>query len=470
MIPNKLNTTITYPAVTNYWTPLNEINDDEPTAEEEHINTAKATNQQQKQKSNKWKRRIARRQEMRQQRDEENIIIDSGATSHFVTERLNLPATGPSDLTVYLPDDTTLRATSETQLPFEQLSDEARQANILPGLTKSLISVNKMAENGYTTIFRPGDEGVTFHKKGTLTITTSEPPVLQGCKRRGKILWTVSVPTMKSTREEAANVYNLPTITQTIKYLHAAAGYLTEDTWIKAIKAGNYISWPGLTATAVRKHFPESDETQKGHMKRQRQGVRSTKTHQTTNEDEEDTTVDHNSPTTSKPKKMKDVYTKVHSASDTMYTDQPGRFPATSSSGNQYIMVLVEVDGNYIDAEPMKNRSAGSMTQAYLALWARITATGTIRPTTHLMDNETSTELKTEIKKNCTLQLVPPDNHRRNLAERAIQTFKCHFKSHIEPTATIKRGPNSLGIPIRQRSIRLQQDAISPTRMCSPTV
>ncbi len=272
MISNKLNTTITYPAVTNYWTPLTDNDDDEPTTEEESINTIKSTKQKHQPKSNKWKRRSARRHEMRQQRNEESIIIDSGATSHFVTEGLNLPATGPSDLTVYLPDDSTLRATSATQLPFEQLSDEARRANILPGLTKSLISVNKLAENGYTTIFRPGNEGVTFHKKGTLTITTSEPPVLQGHKRKGENLWTVSVPKTKSKREEAANVYNLPSIAQTIKYLHAAAGYPTEDTWIKAIKAGNYISWPGLTATAARKHFPKSDETQKGHMKRQRQG------------------------------------------------------------------------------------------------------------------------------------------------------------------------------------------------------
>jgi TfoX/Sxy family transcriptional regulator of competence genes len=429
VISNKLNTTITHPAVTNYWTPFTDNDDDEPTTEEESINTIKSTKQKHQPKSNKWKRRSARRHEMRQQRNEESIIIDSGATSHFVTEGLNLPATGPSDLTVYLPDDSTLRATSATQLPFEQLSDEARRANILPGLTKSLISVNKLAENGYTTIFRPGNEGVTFHKKGTLTITTSEPPVLQGHKRRGENLWTVSVPKTKSKREEAANVYNLPSIAQTIKYLHAAAGYPTEDTWIKAIKAGNYISWPGLTATAARKHFPESDETHKGHMKRQRQGVRSTKTLQTINEDEENATEEHDSPVTPKPKKMKDLYVKVHSASDTMYTDQPGRFPATSSSGNQYIMVLVEVDGNYIDAEPMKNRSAGSMIKAYLALWARITATGTIRPTTHLMDNEASAELKAEIKKNCSIQLVPPDNHRRNLAERAIQTFKSHFKS-----------------------------------------
>ncbi len=40
-----------------------------------------------------------------------------------------------------------------------------------------------------------------------------------------------------------------------------------------------------------------------------------------------------------------------------------------------------------------------------------------------------SAELKTEVAKNCTIQLVPPDNHRRNLAERAIQTFKNHFKA-----------------------------------------
>ena len=142
--------------------------------------------------------------------------------------------------------------------------------------------------------------------------------------------------------------------------------------------------------------------------------------------EENSTTGSDNSPTPRTPKKMKDVYIKIHMADDTMYTDQPGRFPATSSNGNQYIMVLVEVDGNYIDAEPMKNRSAGSMIKAYLALWARLTATGTIR---HLMDNEASAELKTEIRKNCTIQLVPPDNHRRNLAERAIQTFKCHFKA-----------------------------------------
>ena len=70
-------------------------------------------------------------------------------------------------------------------------------------------------------------------------------------------------------KEAAANVYSLPSISQVIKYHHAAAGFPTKDTWVKAIKAGYYVSWPGLTAEAASKHFPEAEETQKGHMKKQ---------------------------------------------------------------------------------------------------------------------------------------------------------------------------------------------------------
>ena len=78
-------------------------------------------------------------------------------------------------------------------------------------------------------------------------------------------------------QEQSNNVYSLPLTAQSIKYLHAAAGYPVNDTWIAAIKAGNYNTWPGLSTQAVRCHFPESDETQKGHMKKQQQNVRSTK-------------------------------------------------------------------------------------------------------------------------------------------------------------------------------------------------
>ena len=250
--------------------------------------------------------------------------------------------------------------------------------------------------------------------------------MLQGCKEKGDNLWTVSA-NEEEGEEEANNVYTLPSTKQSIRYLHASAGFPVESEWIKAIKAGNYVTWPELTAEAVHKHFPESDETQKGHMKQQRQNVRSTKVKQNATDNGGNDNEDHDDQQFKSKAKHKDVYIKIYLANDTVHFDQTGRFPATSSRGNKYIMVLVEIDGNYIDAEPMKNKTEGSMIKAYLALWERLTATGTVKPTTHIMDNEASAEYKKVIRKNCTIQLVPPNNHRRNLAERAIQTFKSHF-------------------------------------------
>ncbi len=224
---------------------------------------------------------------------------------------------------------------------------------------------------------------------------------------------------LRTTRKRRNEQCIQPTVNATIDQIsHAAAGFPVEGTWYKAVKAGNFITWPGLTPEAVRKHFPESDKTQQGHMKKQRQGVRSTRTK--TAETEKVPIY---------PKKMKHVYIKIHNASKTMHSNQMGCFPATSSKGNQYIMVLVEVDGNYIDAEPMKNKTEASMIKAYLTLWARLTALGAVKPTTHLLDNKALAAYKAEIKNNCTIQLVPPDNYRRNLVEQAIQTFKNHFKA-----------------------------------------
>jgi hypothetical protein len=115
---------------------------------------------------------------------EHKIIIDSGATSHFMSAELDLPNTGPSNKDVYLPDNTTLTTANKTLLPFEQLTKAAREADVLPGLKKSLASVKKLSEEGYTTVFHLGEKGITVHKPGTLTMTTSKPPFLQGYKPR----------------------------------------------------------------------------------------------------------------------------------------------------------------------------------------------------------------------------------------------------------------------------------------------
>jgi hypothetical protein len=107
------------------------------------------------------------------------------ATSNFVLEEMNLPKEGKSNKEVYLPDDTKLQASYKTEFLFKQLTSKAREGDIYPGLKTPLISINKLAKEGYTTVFYPGETGVTIHKPGTITIAMTKPPILQGCKSKG---------------------------------------------------------------------------------------------------------------------------------------------------------------------------------------------------------------------------------------------------------------------------------------------
>ncbi len=208
-----------------------------------------------------------------------------------------------------------MHASYKTELPFTQLTGRAREVDVLPGLKTPLMSINKMAEEGYTTIFHPGKDRVTMHKPGTLTIAMTEPPILQGSKPKGSKLWTILVKSEANT-EQAKNAYNLLSISQTVRYHHTSTGFPVADTWIKAIKAGNYNTWPTITLATVRRHFPESNETQKGHIKKQHQGVRSTRVLAKTTD------------TTNIPAlpKMKDIYIKYTTRPKQCIVTKPAAF------------------------------------------------------------------------------------------------------------------------------------------------
>jgi hypothetical protein len=92
-------------------------------------------------------------------------------------------------------------------------------------------------------------------------------------------------------------------------------------------------------------------------------------------------------------------------------------------------MVLMHIDSNAILQEAMKNRTSGEMIRAYQVLIDRLRRAG-VTPKQLILDNECSADFKAAIKKNnMTYQLVPPHDHRQNLAEKAIQTFMAHFIS-----------------------------------------
>ncbi len=84
---------------------------------------------------------------------------------------------------------------------------------------------------------------------------------------------------------------------------------------------------------------------------------------------------------------------------------------------------------NYIFAKPMKNRTEGEMIRVYKKILNRMKAAG-LGLKKQVLDNKCSAEMKACIKENgMDYELVPTGQHRRNQAERAIQTFKAHFIS-----------------------------------------
>jgi hypothetical protein len=81
--------------------------------------------------------------------------------------------------------------------------------------------------------------------------------------KEGQHISAAPSPAAPLQHEFAANVYSLPSISWVIRYLHAAAGFPTKDSWLKAIANGHYITWPGVTLNNVQKYFPKSIETEK---------------------------------------------------------------------------------------------------------------------------------------------------------------------------------------------------------------
>ena len=123
-------------------------------------------------------------------------------------------------------------------------------------------------------------------------------------------------------------------------------------------------------------------------MKQSRQDDRSTKVIE---EDAMLETETHPKPTPGV--KIKDVYLGVFDTTKkAMYTNQPGRFPITSTGGHKYTMVAVKLDRNYIDAEPIKSRSTIKLTKAYTRIYARWKAMGVICTNWHVLDNKAPAE------------------------------------------------------------------------------
>jgi hypothetical protein len=145
--------------------------------------------------------------------------------------------------------------------------------NIIPNLHWTLISVPMMADHGYIEVFDNTEARIYY---GTMTTKTDwgEPIIVAPrCNNIGlwkmeldldyKVLGREYPKQFAAGVNEANAIFDLPNSRQTLQYFHAAAGFPVKETFLAAVQAGNYVTWPSLMTTLISKHFPDSGERQK---------------------------------------------------------------------------------------------------------------------------------------------------------------------------------------------------------------
>ena len=193
------------------------------------------------------------------------------------------------------------------------------------------------------------------------------------------------------------------------------------DSWLDAIKAGNCDTFDGLTYSNVARYCPDSDETILGHLAQTRQNVRSSKP-----------------PPAARPPlarlpppndNKKEVFIEIYPLNK-LYSDDTGQFPVRACSGNQYVMIAYHMEGNLILQQAFPTKADKHSIPAFNNITSHLTEQG-LSVDLNIRDNKASTDLKRVITETwrAKFQLVPPDMHRRNTAERMIRHFKNHFLS-----------------------------------------
>ena len=256
--------------------------------------------------------------------------------------------------------------------------------------------------------------------------------IIKGYRNRSNGLWNVplaptSQPTLPATSQRALGVIqDFKTKQELAGYFHACMFSPTPATFHHAVKRGHFTSWPGLTVALIYKHLAKSLATSMGHLRMQQKNIQSTTIATVIPLAESIDFSPSQEPTNPRTNTM---YASMVAATNIRrsYSDQTGRFPVQSSRGNNYVFILYDHDSNAILSIPLKNRQAKSIADAWQTCHTRLQTNG-YAPDLHIIDNECSDILKQAFTKyHIDFQRVPPHTHRRNAAERAIQTWKNHL-------------------------------------------
>ena len=376
------------------------------------------------------------------------LKADTGATSHFIraNDLGNLSFKSPNSahptITAVVPSGHLITSQGHVHLPVPTLPSHATIGHVMPQLASgSLLSIGKLCDARCTAIF--DDTSVKIYQNRNVIIAPRAPPLLQGTRNTAtNPLYTIHLPTQpdrptiptpppqQSISERANATLHNPSIRNRVAFYHAALFSPTITTWLTAHKLKHLDSLPAITPKQITKYGPLSQATIQGHRHSHRSNIRSTKCAKTgplpltyaaaaANAAELQPDPIH--------LRTHNVYVSDIEITGRTFSDQTGRFICPSLSGNNYVFVLYDYDTNSIHPVAIPNRKKESLLTAMQLVTTKLRRRGH-KPVLHTMDNEISDLLREHLQQDAiNFELTPTGLHRRNLAERAIQTFKNHF-------------------------------------------
>ena len=375
-----------------------------------------------------------------------SAIADSGSTAHFCTisaHVINKRVTA-NPIGIANPNGAIMYSTHEADLDLPSLPLAARRVHIVPALqSASLLSMAQLCDAGCQVTFDA--TSVRVHLNDALLLTGIRAPATG--------LWHLNLTAEATETNALAEANELRACTETpllhhsyaalhsatpaelVTFAHASLFSPALSTLQKALERGYLPNFMGLTTKSLRQHPPQSVAMVKGHLDQTRKNLRSTKQMppvlmpglDESNNDPPSVTFPISDPGNARTHYCYASVFDPAEATGQIHSDQTGKFIVSSSTGNNYVLVVYDYDSNNILVEPMRSRSAACILAAFTTIHARLVAAG-LRPCLQRLDNECSEILKDFLRaESIDFQLAPPYIHRRNAAERAIRTFKNHF-------------------------------------------
>jgi len=397
--------------------------------------------------------------------DSDQAIADTGATSIFIMEGVDVDnkRLSKKPLKINLPDGNIVHSTHRCDIEIPGLP-KILVGHIVPHLAiASLIGIRPLCKAGCTVTFDDMKCEVTYN--GTV--------ILRGVKDPSTDLWTLPIPRKRVGTTPGDNLlprpgpckgraphlsehpalvcfaHSIKTRANAVKFTHQSLCNPPISTLLKATRRGFLKGCPNLSEELINKYLNRSPATAKGHMKRPRHGIRSTRAKQpTTKIPQPEPPLLAPVPAYHEPQgpaliamddndSIANIFcfgAFADKTSGLVYHDLTGSFPFVSLDGSVCFFVLYHYESNCIFGTPIAGLDDKTIFKAYKKHFDELTRKG-FKPKLNIMDNQATKHIKTFLAENeCDLQLVEPHNHRVNAAERAIQTFKDAFIAALATT------------------------------------